>query len=82
MNMLGAKGKTMIINTCFMGGFYMNKSSKKILANKHKNRMYQEYNELIDMIESGMEDIEIATELGIASGIVSEVKNQIYNDDI
>jgi len=82
MNMLGSKGKTMIINTCFMGGFYMNKSSKKILANKHKNRMYQEYNELIDMIESGMEDFEIATELGIASGIVSEVKNQIYNDDI
>ena len=44
--------------------------------------MYQEYNELIDLIESGMEDFEIATELGIASGIVSEVKNQIYNDDI
>ena len=34
------------------------------------------------MIESGMEDYEIATELGIASAIVSEVKNQIYNDDI
>ncbi len=59
----------------------MNKSSKKILAIKHKNRMYQEYNELIDMIESGMEDYEIASELGIASNFVSEVKNQIYDDE-
>jgi DNA-binding NarL/FixJ family response regulator len=64
-----------------MGGFYMIKSSKKILTAKHKHRIFQEYNELIDMIESGMEDYEIASELGIDSGIVSEVKNQIYNDE-
>lgn len=59
----------------------MIKSSKKILTAKHKHRIFQEYNELIDMIESGMEDYEIASELGIDSGIVSEVKNQIYNDE-
>ena len=60
----------------------MNKSSKKILAIKHKNQMYQEYNELIDMIESGMEDYEIASELGITASYVSDVKNQIYDDMI
>ncbi|MDD3704730.1 MAG: hypothetical protein PHC45_01505 [Clostridiaceae bacterium] len=60
----------------------MNKSSKRILPGKHKNRMYQEYNELIDMIESGMEDYEIASAFGIASDFISEVKNQIYNDEL
>lgn len=60
----------------------MNKSSKKILATKHKHKMYQEYNEFIDMIESGMEDYEIASELGITSNCVSDVINQIQNDMI
>jgi predicted transcriptional regulator len=44
--------------------------------------VYQEYNELIDMIEFGMEDYEIASELGITSSYVSDVKNQIYDDMI
>lgn len=60
----------------------MNKSSKKVLTTKHKHKMYQEYNELIDMIESGMEDYEIASELGITSNCVSDVMNQIHNDMI
>ena len=58
----------------------MNKSSKKLMAVKHKNRLDQEYGELIDMIESGMEDYEIAEELGISPSYVSEIKKQIYND--
>ncbi len=58
----------------------MNKSSKKLLTEKHKNRMHQEYSELIDMIESGMEDFEIAEEIGLAPKHVSEIKKQIFND--
>lgn len=58
----------------------MNKSSKKLLSKKHKNRMHQEYGELIDMIESGMEDYEIAEEIGVASNYVSDIKKQIFND--
>lgn len=58
----------------------MNKSSKKTLIGKYKNKQHQEYGEMIDMIESGMEDYEIADELGIASNYVSDVKKQIYND--
>jgi DNA-binding NarL/FixJ family response regulator len=60
----------------------MNKSSKKILTEKHKNMHTQEYGELFDMIESGMEDYEIAAELGITSNYVSDIKNKIYNDMI
>lgn len=58
----------------------MNKSSKKVLSEKHKNKRHQEYNELIDMIESGMEDYEIAEEIGLTSNYVSDVKKQIFND--
>jgi DNA-binding NarL/FixJ family response regulator len=58
----------------------MNKSSKKAL--KHKNRQYQEFGELIDMIESGMEDYEIADELGVTPKYVSELKKQVYEDMI
>ncbi|HOR85278.1 MAG TPA: hypothetical protein PLL98_02205 [Bacillota bacterium] len=58
----------------------MNKSSKRIMAEKHKNRMHQEYAELIDMIESDMEDYEIAEEIGISTNHVSNIKNQIFND--
>lgn len=60
----------------------MNKSSKKNLSVKHKYQIYQEYNELIDMIESGMEDYEIASELGIKPDYVSDVMNQIHDDMI
>lgn len=58
----------------------MNKSSKKALTGKHKSKLHQNYGEMIDMIESGMEDYEIADELGIASNYVSDIKNQIFND--
>lgn len=58
----------------------MNKSSKKALNGKHKNKLQQEYAEMIDMIESGMEDYEIADELGVTSSHVSDIKNQIYTD--
>lgn len=59
----------------------MNKSNKKALIGKNgKNKLHQEYSEMIDMIESGMEDYEIAAELGVASSYVSDVKKQIYND--
>jgi len=59
----------------------MNKSSKKVIPVKHKGKQ-QEYNELIDMIESGMEDYEIAEELGIAPNYVSDVKRKLFNDII
>ena len=58
----------------------MNKSAIKALSEKHKNKQHQEYNELIDMIESGMEDYEIAEEIGITSNYVSDIKKQIFND--
>lgn len=58
----------------------MNKSSKKALSEKYKSKPYQEYGELFDMIESGMEDYEIADELGITPKYVSDIKRQIYND--
>jgi DNA-binding NarL/FixJ family response regulator len=58
----------------------MNKSSKKALSGKYKNRPYQEYGELIDMIDSGMEDYEIADELGITPKHVSDIKKQIFDD--
>lgn len=58
----------------------MNKSSKKVLAGKHKNHMFDEYEELMDMIESGMEDYEIASELGVDEDFVSEIKKDIYGD--
>lgn len=58
----------------------MNKSSKRLLTEKHKNRIHQEYAELIDMIESNMEDYEIADEIGITQNHVSEIKKQIIND--
>lgn len=58
----------------------MNKSLKKMLAEKHKNNLHQEYGELIDMIESGMEDYEIAAEIGITANYVSDIKKQILND--
>ena len=67
------------MNTC-KWEVVMNKSFRKISTIKHKNQMYQEYNELIDMIESGMEDYEIASEMGIESSYVTDVKNQIYDD--
>jgi len=60
----------------------MNKSSRKSLPEKHKNRQQQEYNELIDMIESGMEDYEIAEELGITPNYVSDIKKKVYDDMI
>ena len=60
----------------------MNKSSKKAFSEKYKNRPSQEYGELIDMIESGMEDYEIADELGMTSNYISDIKRQIYNDMI
>lgn len=60
----------------------MNKSSKKALTEKHRNKLHQEYGELIDMIESGMEDYEIAAEIGITSNYVSDIKRQILNDMI
>ncbi len=60
----------------------MNKSSKKAFNGNYKNKPYQEYGELIDMIESGMEDYEIAAELGITPNYVSDIKRQIYNDMI
>lgn len=60
----------------------MNKSSKKALSGKYKNKPYEEYGELIDMIESGMEDYEIAEELGITSKYVTDLKSKIYNDMI
>lgn len=60
----------------------MNKSSKKSLPEKHKNKQRQEYNEFIDMIESGMEDYEIAEELGLAPNYVSDIKRNMYNDMI
>ncbi|MGE5630353.1 MAG: hypothetical protein ACM3TR_04555 [Caulobacteraceae bacterium] len=58
----------------------MNKSSKKMLDGKHKSRVFDEYNELVDMIESGMEDYEIAAELGVSANYVTEVKKDFYND--
>ena len=58
----------------------MNKSSKKASGGKYKNRPYQEYGELIDMIDSGMEDYEIADELGITPKYVSDIKRQIFDD--
>lgn len=58
----------------------MNKSSKKALSGKYKNKSYQEYGELIDMIESGMEDYEIADEFGMTPKYVSDLKRQIYDD--
>jgi DNA-binding NarL/FixJ family response regulator len=60
----------------------MNKSSKKALAGEHTNVHSQEYGEMIDMIESGMEDYEIAAELGITSNHVSDITKEIYNDMI
>jgi DNA-binding NarL/FixJ family response regulator len=60
----------------------MNKSSKKLAAGKHKNQMFDEYEELLDMVESGMEDYEIAAELGVDEYFVSEVKRELYNDMI
>jgi DNA-binding NarL/FixJ family response regulator len=64
------------------GGFFMNKSSDKLLSERYKSKHNQEYNELIDMIESGMEDYEIAEEIGSTSNYVSDIKKQIYNDMI
>ncbi len=58
----------------------MNKSSKRMGAVKHKNRLHQEYDELIDMIESGMEDYEIASEIGVTIDHVSDIKRQIFSD--
>jgi len=58
----------------------MNKSPKNALSGKCRNRLYQEYGDLIDMIESGMEDYEIADELGITPKYVSDLKRQIYDD--
>ncbi len=79
MNMLKTKGETNTITSPRRG--FMNKSNKKALTGKNgKSKLHQEYGEMIDMIESGMEDYEIASELGVASSYVSDVKNQIYND--
>lgn len=58
----------------------MNKSSKKIMTEKHRKKLEEEYSELIDMIESGMEDYEIANELGIEVKHVSDLKRKIYKD--
>ncbi len=60
----------------------MDKSSKNAFSRKLNNRPYQDYGELIDMIESGMEDYEIADELGMTSNYVSNIKQQIYDDMI
>lgn len=60
----------------------MNKSSKRIESEKYKSKQQQEYDELIDMIESGMEDYEIAEEMGLTSNYVSDIKKQIFNDMI
>lgn len=60
----------------------MNKSSKKVFPVKHKSKQQQEYNELIDMMESGMEDYEIAEELGLTPNYVSELKRHMLYDII
>lgn len=56
--------------------------SNDIRITKRLNRGYErsEYNELVDMIESGMADQEIASELGLNEGFISRVKREIYND--
>jgi DNA-binding NarL/FixJ family response regulator len=69
-----------IFSAKHIGGFFMYKSSRKASAGKYKNKLNQEYGELIDMIESGMEDYEIADELGIEQKYVSDIKSQIYDD--
>lgn len=58
----------------------MNKSSRKVLTGKHKNHMFDEYEELMDMIEAGMEDYEIASELGMDQDFISDVKKELYSD--
>jgi len=60
----------------------MSKSSMEALGGKYKNRPHQEYGEMIDMIESGMQDYEIAEELGVTSKYVFDLKSKIYNDMI
>lgn len=60
----------------------MKRSSERKLTDNFKNRQHQDYNELFEMIESGMEDYEIAEEIGATSNYVSKIKKQILNDMI
>jgi len=65
-----------------IGGLCMNKSSKRLLSAKHKYQMFDEYEEPMDMIESGMEDYEIAAELGVDEDFINEIKRDLYEDMI
>ena len=56
--------------------------SNDVRITKRLSKGYErsDYNELVDMIESGMEDYEIASELGLNQGFISRVKRELYND--
>ncbi|MGE5676561.1 MAG: hypothetical protein ACM3ZR_00715 [Pseudomonadota bacterium] len=60
----------------------MKRSSGKKFPDNFKGRQHQDYNELFEMIESGMEDYEIAQEIGASSNYVSDIKKRILNDMI
>ena len=60
----------------------MKKSNKKNMPSKGMAYESYEYEELLEMMESGMDDREIAAEMGISESYLAKVKNEVYKDMI
>lgn len=58
----------------------MYRSSRKIMSIKHRLNSGSEYNEIGDMFESGMEENEIASELGLSLDYLRGIKNESIKD--
>lgn len=58
----------------------MNRSLRKIMAIKHRLNSGIEYNEIGDMFESGMEENEIASELGLSPDYLKDMNDETIKD--
>ncbi len=59
----------------------MNRSVRKTMSIKHRLNSGTGYNEIVDMLESGMEEQEIAAELGLPLDHLREINNGMMRDN-
>jgi transcriptional regulator len=58
----------------------MSNNNIKLKGKSYITPRISDFNEISDMFESGMEDYEIANELGMAKAEVSKLEREIYTD--
>jgi DNA-binding NarL/FixJ family response regulator len=58
----------------------MRRSVKKLVANGKLDSIDERYDNLVEMLESGLKDQEIASELGMSSNELARLKREIMKD--